>query len=111
MSELPLDGAIPQWTLADRMRKARTHAGLEQGELAAEIGIARSSVVNYENGHTRPSRPVLLSWAWRCKVSPEWLIGLDPNSGRGRVKGQAGRGFRTTRSSTFRSVRRRFAAA
>lgn len=80
MTATPLDGAaIPQWTLADRLRKARLHAGLEQAELAAEIGIGRSTIVNYESGKTEPSRPVLLAWSLRCGVSYEWLSEMDPN--------------------------------
>ena len=77
---------VPQWTLGDRMRKAREHAGLKQAELADEIGIARSSIVNYESGRTAPSRPVLLSWALRCAVPIAWLLGdAFPGGMRGRI--------------------------
>lgn len=87
MTEVPRDGpVVPKWTLADRLRKARLHAGLEQAELAREIGIGRSTIVNYEAGRTRPSRPVLVSWAMRCGVSFEWLS-QDPNPWGG-VKAQ-----------------------
>jgi transcriptional regulator with XRE-family HTH domain len=80
MTATPLDGAaVPQWTLADRLRKARLHAGLEQADLAREIGIGRSTIVNYEAGRSEPSRPVLLSWAMRCGVAYEWLSDSDPN--------------------------------
>jgi transcriptional regulator with XRE-family HTH domain len=73
MTEAPQPGAVPSWTLADRMRKAREYAGLKQTELAADIGIARSSITNYETGRKTPSRPVLLSWALRCGVPLTWL--------------------------------------
>lgn len=66
---------VPEWTLGDRLRKARLHAGLEQSELAAQTGISRASIVNYENGHTTPSRPSVLSWALCTGVSLEWLMG------------------------------------
>jgi DNA-binding XRE family transcriptional regulator len=78
MTEMPA-GDVPQWTLGDRMRKAREHAGLKQSELAKEIGIGRTSVVSYESGRKTPSRPVLLSWAMRCGVDHGWLTGSpDP---------------------------------
>lgn len=71
----PQTGQIPAWSLQDRLLKARKFADLSQTELANEIGISKASVVNYERGHTRPSRPVLLSWALTCGVSLEWLAG------------------------------------
>ena len=81
MTESPLPApAVPAWTLGDRMRKAREHAGLKQSELAAEIGIARSSIVNYESSRTEPSRPILLSWALRCGVPFEWLADTGPTT-------------------------------
>ncbi len=80
MTEAPLNSAaVPKWTLADRLRKARLHAGLEQADLAREIGIGRSTIVNYEAGKTEPSRPVLLAWAMRCGVDYEWLSEMDPS--------------------------------
>ena len=65
---------IPEWTLADRLAKARKHAGLEQPELADRIGIARSSLSAYENGHRTPRRPVLLSWSLATGVPLAWIL-------------------------------------
>jgi len=59
--------------MGDRLRKAREHAGLEQRELAADIGISRNTVQNYERGRTSPRRPVVLAWAVRTGVSQAWL--------------------------------------
>jgi transcriptional regulator with XRE-family HTH domain len=64
---------VPEWTLADRLRKARLHAGLEQAELAAQTGISRATIVNYENGHTTPGRPALILWALCTGVALPWL--------------------------------------
>lgn len=76
-------GTIPEWTLGDRLRKAREHAGLNQMQMAKEIGIHRASVVNYEIGRTKPSRPVILSWALRCGVPFEWLSNGHVSPGQG----------------------------
>ncbi len=65
---------IPEWTLGDRLRKARESAGLEQTELASDIGISRRTVQNYERAKVRTRRPVLLAWAVRCGVPVEWLV-------------------------------------
>lgn len=70
----PIDPLIPSWDIADRLVKSRKAAGFEQAELAERIGIARSALSSYENGHRTPRRPVLLSWALATRVPVEWLI-------------------------------------
>lgn len=72
MSESAAEARVPSWTQADRLRKAREHAGLTQEQMAAEIGIARRSVSAYESGAT-VKRPVLLSWAMRTSVPLAWI--------------------------------------
>lgn len=75
-------GVIPQWTLGDRLRKAREHAGLKsQADLATELGISRGSVANYEQGKSRPIRPILIAWALRTGVPLSWLT--EGNGGSG----------------------------
>lgn len=64
---------IPEWTLGDRLRKARLMAGLEQQEFADELGISRGTVHNYEMDRTRVKRPFLLAWSMRTGVPMEWL--------------------------------------
>lgn len=78
-------GRIPEWTLPDRLRKAREDAGFKQAELAAETGIARSSIVNYESGKSVPRRPALAAWAFACGVSFDWLSGSGAPDGGGDV--------------------------
>lgn len=73
MSTQPESGRVPQWTMADRLRKAREGKPLSQQELADLIGISRRSVSAYEGGDTPPRRPVLLSWALATNVSLVWL--------------------------------------
>src|SRR5258706_7656139 len=83
---VPYTGFVPQWTLGDRLRKARESAGLKQAELARKIGISRASIVNYEAGRYLPSRPVLLSWALCCGVDLGWLTGGgQPDPGIARL--------------------------
>jgi transcriptional regulator with XRE-family HTH domain len=80
--------AVPEWNLADRLRKARISAGLEQADLEEIAGISRKSISNYENGRTVPSKPVLLSWALACGVDLDWLSGSGPTrrGGNGRAR-------------------------
>ena len=73
-------GIVPQFTLADRLRKARELTGLDQGQFADEVGISRTSVSNAETGTTRPMRLTLKAWAVRTGVDLDWLLtGSAPN--------------------------------
>lgn len=67
----------PEFTLGDRLRKAREWAGLTQQELADEMGVSRKTIVNYEHGATRASKLVLRAWSLTTKVPIEWLRGED----------------------------------
>lgn len=67
-------GSIPTWTVGDRLRKARQHAGLEQAEFADEIGISRGTVLNYENDRVKPRTIVLRAWSLRTGVPLHWLL-------------------------------------
>lgn len=67
----------PQWTLADRLRKAREQSGLSQQELAEQARIARGTVSAAENGRRRPSGSVVSMWALATGVSRDWLLGDD----------------------------------
>ncbi len=65
---------IPQWTTADRLRKAREAACLDQLELADRIGVARQTINNYERGRTTNYRRIVMNqWALATGVPVEWL--------------------------------------
>lgn len=53
------DMMIPTWTTAERIRKARHHAGLSSAQLAERIGVGERTIRNYESGYTSP-RPAAL---------------------------------------------------
>jgi transcriptional regulator with XRE-family HTH domain len=57
-------GPDPEFGFADRLRKAREHAGFkDQRTFAQTLGIAQTSVSNYESGRTVPNKLVLREWA------------------------------------------------
>lgn len=82
-------GAIPVFSLADRLRKAREFRELTQGELAAAMGVSPKTISRYELEAHKISmkRPVLLSWALATGVSLEWILTgetkKDPGAGPG----------------------------
>lgn len=68
-----IDGIVPEFLVGDRLRRARELTELDRQDFAREIGVARSTVSNVENGITQPSRLVLRAWAMRTGVSFTWL--------------------------------------
>lgn len=66
---------IPEWTIADRIRKARTSANLDLRELGDLLGLSHSAVHSWEAGHSNPHPLFLRELARICDVDPDWLIG------------------------------------
>ena len=74
MSTLAKGEQVPEWTVGDRLRKARELLGLDQGPFAARIGVSRGTVSNYERGSTERYKPnVMNAWAAHTGVPVEWL--------------------------------------
>lgn len=70
-------GIIPEWTLGDRLRKARQVAGMSQRELAEAIGEGSSSLAMWESDRATPRdlRRRLANIARVTGVNVEWLAG------------------------------------
>jgi len=73
MTTLHSAGRSYQFGLADRLRAAREQAGFTVRDFEQVTGISRSSIGNYENGHTRPRRPQLAAWAMATGFDLGWL--------------------------------------
>lgn len=101
MSTSPLH-RIPEFTLGDRLRKARELTGLGVREFAAEIGVSHGTITNAESDR-RTVRPITIkAYAMRTGVPVEWLeTGIaptqpTPDGGKewsGAVAGQKPAGF------------------
>lgn len=74
-------GFVPEWTITDRLRKARELTGLDQETFAKDIGASRGTVSNYERGSKTHQKSVLMTWAMRSGVPLEWLLtGRSPST-------------------------------
>ena len=60
-------------TMAGRLRTARLFAGLEQIDLAQELGVSRGSIHNWESGKATLSATALIRWAELTRVSLDWI--------------------------------------
>jgi transcriptional regulator with XRE-family HTH domain len=73
MTEQPV-GVVPEFTIGDRLRKARELTGLDQEQFALALGVSRGTVSNYEGGATTHLKPIVLKqWALYAGVSLEWI--------------------------------------
>ncbi|GIW04829.1 MAG: hypothetical protein KatS3mg059_1449 [Thermomicrobiales bacterium] len=66
------DGALDLLPVGARMRLARHQAGVGLGALAVQLGYTKAHLSAVENGTTRPSRQLVLSY--------ERALGLDPGT-------------------------------
>lgn len=64
---------IPEWTLGDRLAKARRRAGLTQDDMATVCLVSRQTVNTWENDGHKPARRKILAWALRTGVDPVWI--------------------------------------
>lgn len=64
---------FPTWTLQDRITKARTHAGLNQSELAQKMGLSRNTLGRWESGANTPTEKNLQALAEATGVPVEWF--------------------------------------
>lgn len=64
---------IPQWTLGDRLRKARATTGLNTRDFADRIGVSQPTVTNAENDKSKVRRITLNAWSLATGVPVEWL--------------------------------------
>lgn len=57
-----------------KIRRAREQAGFSQEEMAEELGVGRTTYINFETGRTRLFNPLLENMAGRLGISVEELL-------------------------------------
>lgn len=87
------DALLPEWSLGDRLRKARQSAGLSRSEMRSQLferGItaALSTLSAWETDAARPGHgkdllKVIAAWADITRVPTSWLLGIDVPAGGG----------------------------
>lgn len=51
---IPMNTRVPEWTVAERLRKGRRDAHLTQADIAARLGIKESRYSAWETGRNTP---------------------------------------------------------
>lgn len=65
--------SVPEWTLGERLAKARSRAKVTKEEMGDILGIAPRTVLRYEADRSALRDGPLRLWAMRCNVPYEWL--------------------------------------
>ncbi len=63
--------------LNENIKKLRTANNLTQVELAADLGVSKQCVSNWENDYIQPSIEMLIKIAQYFKVSTDFLLDLN----------------------------------
>lgn len=79
---------VPQWSLADRLRKIRRDSHLSQEDFAHALGIKPTTYAAWEIGRNQPERPVELAMAIQdaFDVPAAWTLGVM-SDGRPSARG------------------------
>lgn len=56
------------------MELALEYGNVSVTEIAAELGVSRTTISNYLHGRTPARRSDLVVWALRCGVPLDWLL-------------------------------------
>lgn len=92
------EGWLPEFTLAERLRKIRRDLHLTQEEFAARLNVKPERLGGWESGRNRPKAPVEVAQLIEDEfgVPAWWTLGLrneaprpgGPGGGLGRVRHQ-----------------------
>lgn len=69
----------PEWTFADRLRKARRESKKSQAEMAEAIGVSKEAVAAWEAGLNKPRDIVAVARSVEdtTNISAAWLLGVS----------------------------------
>lgn len=64
---------VPEWDLADRLRKALRSSDVSVAQMAQALDVSRQTVGNWMAGRARPTRATVVAWALATGVDLHWL--------------------------------------
>lgn len=73
-------GRIPEWSVQDRLRKAREDSGLSQVQFAQLSGLSRRTISSLETGEREPGTKEYNLWQMTTGIPRVWLeTGCTPS--------------------------------
>jgi len=63
----------------ERLKKSRNIKGITQRQLSEKLGVAQSTIANYENNTRFPGNDILIEISQYLKISTDFLLGIDLN--------------------------------
>lgn len=69
---------VPGMDFPDKFREAREEVGLDQADIARQLGISASSVSQWEGGKTHPSKKHWPALCVMLKVDPSFFLDITP---------------------------------
>ena len=72
---------LPEWNLADRLRKVRRDHHLTQEEMAARLGVKAVTLASWEEGRNHPKDVVRVALGIEREfgVPAAWVLGILGN--------------------------------
>lgn len=82
LTETAATGVIPEWSLGERLAKARHHAGLSQEAMADQMHVSASAIAAWETNRNSPRgfMAVMQQWADITGVDLGWILGFRTGS-------------------------------
>lgn len=76
------EAQIPEWTLGERLAKARKVVGLTQKGMAEKMDVSASAIAKWESGNGEPQNfmDTIDRWSEITGVDPAWLLGFRTGS-------------------------------
>lgn len=74
---------IPEWTLGERLAKARKDgAGLNQEQMADKLNVSPSTLAAWESDRNRPRdlAGIARQWSDITGIDPAWILGFRTGS-------------------------------
>lgn len=83
---------MPEWTLADRLRKARHSTGMGQREFAVALEVSAPTYSQWEAGNTKPRDVVAIAKRIELitRIPAAWLLGVIESEPRPSGPSSAG---------------------
>lgn len=75
-------GIVPEWSLGERLAKARHVAGLSQDAMAKRLSVSASAIAAWETNRNSPREFMVLmdQWAEITGVDLAWILGFRTGS-------------------------------